>query len=48
MDSLVGFESIELLNYGKMSQNLGQNYPDHGNFSTFYGNCKNRVGTGNL
>ena len=32
MHCLVGFDPIELLNYGKMSQNLGQNYPDHGNF----------------
>ena len=48
MHSLVSFEPIQLLNYGKMLQNLGQNYPDHGNFQTFYGYCKNRVGTGNL
>ena len=32
MHSLVGFEPTELLKNGKMSQNLGQNYPDHGNF----------------
>ena len=35
MHSSAGFEPIELLNYGKMLRNLGQNYPDHGSFQTF-------------
>ena len=48
MHSLLGFKPMELLNYGKMSPNLGQIYPDHGNFQTFYGHCRNRVGSGNF
>ena len=49
MYSLAGFESFKLVDYGKMSQSLGQNYPDHGNSGiTSYGYYRNRVGTGNL